>query len=180
MRWRSNRQRINNSVYKIKDREKWINNLSKSIKTAIHTGKFTPPITNSWCRSRISVNVNNITVNVRSSWEAFFLLKNPTFLYEKIRIPYIDVYGNNRMYIVDFVDDDGNLYEIKPTSLIGNNHEKIKAAEEYCSNNNISFNIIDDDYFKITKSDLQTLLFGQPNKDILYKRLIRYENKKNN
>jgi len=147
MKWRSIRQSENNTVNRIKDRKKWVNNISIRIKKSILEGKFTPQVTNSWCHSRRKVILEDRTVNVRSSWEEKFLLKNPTFLYEKTRIPYIDVNGNERIYIVDFTDLLGNIYEIKPASKIGENSEKIKAAKEYANVNNVKF-------FLITENEL--------------------------
>lgn len=142
MTWRSKRQSDDNTINRIKDKKKWCENLSLKLKSAIQEGRFTPNVTNSWCHSRRKVVLEDRIVNVRSSWEEKFLLKNPTFLYEKTRIPYIDTYGNSRIYIVDFTDLHGNIYEIKPTSKIGENSEKINAAKEYAKSNNINFFLI--------------------------------------
>jgi hypothetical protein len=142
MKWRSKRQTDNNTVNRIKNRKQWSENLSIKLKLAIQEGRFTPSVTNSWCNSRRKVLLADKIVNVRSSWEEKFLLKNPTFLYEKTRIPYIDMNGNSRIYIVDFTDLDGNIYEIKPTSKIGENSEKINAAKEYAKSNNIKFVVV--------------------------------------
>ena len=177
MKWRSKRQMENNTVYRIKDRKKWKDSLSVSAKNAIAEGRFTPNVTNSWCNSRISIVINDKIVNVRSSWEAYFLLKNPDLGYEKIRIPYIDSDGKKHSYIVDFVDARGNLYEIKPSSNIGKSSEKFLAAEKYCRDKNVEFNIITEDYFK--NPDF-SLLKDQPSADKLLKLLRKYENKTNN
>lgn len=177
LKWRSNRQKENNTSNRIKDRKKWKENLSKKLKQSIIDGKFTPDVTNSWCNSRIKVKVRNIVINVRSSWEAYFQLKNPSFLYEKIRIPYMGIDGKSHSYIVDFVDDFGNLYEIKPSSNIGASSEKFLAAKEYCENNNVFFNIITEDYFN--ELDI-SIVNEQPDEEKLKRLLSRYENKKNN
>lgn len=142
LKWRSQRQSENNTVHRIRDRKTWSNNISKRLKLAIAEGRFTPDVTNSWCNSRRIVEINGRTVCVRSSWEEKFLLMNPTFEYEKTRIPYIDKYGQQRTYIVDFTDSEGNLYEIKPSSKIGENSEKILAAREFCKQRNVQFNLI--------------------------------------
>jgi hypothetical protein len=147
MAWRSKRQSSNNTIHRIKDRKKWSENLSLKLKSAIQEGRFTPNVTNSWCNSRRKVILEDRTVNVRSSWEEKFLLMNPTFLYEKTRIPYIDMHGIARIYIVDFTDLQGNIYEIKPTSKIGENSEKINAAKEYAKIHKVEF-------FLITENEL--------------------------
>lgn len=177
MTWRSKRQSENNTIHRLRDRKKWSEMVSKRMKTAIAEGRFTPNVMNSWCNSRIKVKINEVLVNVRSSWEAYFQLKNPSFLYEKIRIPYINLRGEKRTYIVDFVDLDGDLYEIKPSSNIGNSSEKFIAAKNYADTNNIKFHIITEEYFK--DIDL-TLIKGQPDEEKLRKLLGKYENKKNN
>lgn len=177
LKWRSNRQKESNTSNRIKDRKRWKENLSKKLKKSIEDGKFTPSVTNSWCNSRIKIKVRDVVINVRSSWEAYFQLKNPTFLYEKIRIPYTGIDGKSHLYIVDFVDEFGNLYEIKPSSNIGNSSEKIIAAKKYCEDNNICFNIITEDYFK--EIDI-SIVDGQPDEEKLKRLLAKYENKKNN
>jgi hypothetical protein len=142
MKWRSIRQSENNTVNRIKDRKTWGEKISKRLKLAIAEGRFTPNVTNSWCHSMRIVEVGDRTVKVRSSWEEKFLLANPAFLYEKVRIPYIDMYGESRTYIVDFSDSEGNLYEIKPSSKIGECSEKIAAAKMYCEKNNLKFFLV--------------------------------------
>jgi hypothetical protein len=149
MLWRSERQKQNNTINRMlpEKRAEWSRNISIRVKKSIIDGKFTPCVTNSWCNSRRKVVLDDRVVHVRSSWEEKFLLKNPTFLYEKTRIPYIDMQGNSRIYIVDFTDLEGNLYEIKPSSKIGENSEKIKAAKSYAKFHNVKF-------FLITEKDL--------------------------
>jgi len=173
----SNRQKSDNTIHRVKDKKRWSEMVSKRMKLAIAEGRFTPNVTNSWCNSRIPVCINSKIINVRSSWEAYFLLKNPNFYYEKTRIPYIDNKGVSRNYIVDFTDKFGNLYEIKPSSKVGENSEKVNAAKKYAKQNKIDFNLITEDI--LIDIDL-TLLNNQPSKELLLKRLKRYENKKNN
>jgi endogenous inhibitor of DNA gyrase (YacG/DUF329 family) len=173
LKWRSKRQKENNTSNRIKNRKKWKENLSKSLKFAISEGRFTPNVTNSWCNSRIKLKVGNKIINVRSSWEAYFYLKNPTFEYEKVRIPYKDHNGIDRIYIVDFNDKDGNLFEIKPSSKLGECSEKILAAKKYSETHNKKFIIIDENYFR----DIDLNLFnGQPDEKKLKKLFSRYEN----
>jgi hypothetical protein len=73
---------------------------------------------------------------------------NPTFSYEITRIPYVDSFGKSRVYIVDFTDSDGNLYEIKPSSKVGESSEKILAARAFCEQNNLKFHLITEKYFE--------------------------------
>lgn len=173
LKWRSNRQKENNTSNKIKDRKKWKEKLSKSLKNAIKDGKFTPSVTNSWCNSRIKLRIANKIVNVRSSWEAYFYLKNPTFRYEKTRILYKDHNGVERNYIVDFDDENGNLFEIKPSSKLGECSEKILAAKAYCKRNGKKFTIVDEKYFQ----NIDVSIFnGQPDDEKLKRLFSRYEN----
>lgn len=142
MKWRSKRQSEDNTIHRLKDRKKWSEMVSTRLKKAIAEGRFTPHVSNSWCHSRRRVDLGNRIVNVRSSWEEKFLLANPTFEYEKTRIPYTDIRGESRTYIVDFTDSFGNLYEIKPSSKVGECNEKILAAKKYAIDNNVSFFLI--------------------------------------
>jgi hypothetical protein len=142
LKWRSKRQSKNNTIHRLKDRKKWSENVSARLKKAIAEGRFTPHVSNSWCHSRRKVVIGERVVNVRSTWEEKFLLANPTFDYEKTRIQYIDLHGVQRTYIVDFTDKDGNLYEIKPTSKVGECNEKILAAIKYAAEKNVTFNLV--------------------------------------
>ena len=145
--WRSKIQSENNTSKRIRDKKAWKEKLSRKLKNSILDGKFTPNVTNSWCHSRRKVILKDREVNVRSSWEEKFLLMNPTFCYEITRIPYVDSFGKRRIYIVDFTDSDGNLYEIKPSSKIGESSEKILAARAFCEKNNLKFHLITEKYF---------------------------------
>lgn len=152
--------------------------VSAAIKKNIANGRFTPCVTNSWCHSKTPVKItrNNeeIIVNLRSSWEAFFQIKNPHLLYEKLRIPY-KINGNFRSYILDFVDPINNIiYEIKPYALHDTkvNKLKFKAAEEWAKENNFKFIIIDNLWF-IENYDTN-LIKGQPSEDRLLRLLKQF------
>jgi hypothetical protein len=109
-------------------------------------GEFTPPITNSWCRSRTVIN----GIPFRSRWEAAFHILNPQLLFETTRIPYTDTTGKTRTYIVDFTDNLNRvLYEIKPnaTKNTSNNTAKRQAALNWCTANKFYYKEINDEYF---------------------------------
>jgi len=143
----SRRMKDDNPLSKLTDSELKIKykKQSKSMKEKIKRGEFTPCVTNSWSRSRVVIN----GIPTRSSWDALFLLYNPSLDYEAVRIEYkIDEDIHN--YIVDFEDKKERiLYEIKPSSekntLI--NQLKFKAAKNWCINNDYKFIIISDDWF---------------------------------
>jgi hypothetical protein len=120
--------------------------LSTILKNKIKNGDFTPQITNSWCHSRIEIH----KIPFRSCWEAAFYILNPNLQYEKIRIPYIDEKGNEKIYITDFVNYiDKKIYEIKPKSVKNTlkNILKEKAAIEWCNNNGYEYICISDEFF---------------------------------
>jgi hypothetical protein len=181
-KWRSNNMMgSNNNIHKLSPialKEMGKKN-SKHIKEKIANGTWTPNVTNSWCYSKIKVkllrNGVNEIIKCRSSWEAFFQLKNPNCLYEKIRIPYF--YKNNfHNYIIDFVDIDNKIiYEIKPNSekLKERNKIKFKAAQKWAHNNNFSFIIIDNDWLKENYDD--NLLIGQID-EVKLKKLLKQFN----
>lgn len=130
-------------------------NLSNKLKKAIAEGRFTPNITNSWTHSK-KFKIDNI--KFRSSWEFLFYIieckiKKNKLDYEKVRIPYI-IDGNTRNYIVDF-SNKTTLFEIKPNSCktTEKNILKFDAALKYCKENNKSFRIIDENYFKLNYND---------------------------
>ena len=127
-------------------RKKSAKKQSETIKLKIKNGHFTPCVTNSWCHSRIEIN----KIPFRSCWEAAFYILNPKLQYEKIRIPYIDINGDEKIYITDFVDYiNKKIYEIKPKSVknIYINILKEKAAIEWCNNNGYEYICISDEYF---------------------------------
>lgn len=143
------RQTKNNTVYKINDKEKWKNKISKSLKKKIKNGDYKPNITNSWCNSMCITKIENKYIKFRSTWEAFFNKVNYHLEYEKVIIPY-EYKGEEHNYIVDFVDTKNKiLYEIKPKSekFKSKNKVKFESAMRWCSDNNYTFNIIDDDWF---------------------------------
>jgi len=178
--YRSNEQiGYNNNVFKIKDKEKWKENISNAIKNKILSGEFTPCVTNSWCHSRVESLINDKIIKHRSSWESFFHIKTPNLEYEKIRIPY--VFENvEHNYIVDFVDDENKiLYEIKPRSEKTKIKNKIKRkyAIEWANKNKYVYKIIEDEWF-FNNYD-EKLIEDQPNKEKLLKNLKQFnENKK--
>lgn len=124
--------------------------ISKIMKSKILNGEFTPPITNSWTNWESYVNTENGIKKFRSSWEAVFWLNNNKLLYEKIRIPYVNIDNKSKIYIVDFLDNDNKiLFEIKPKSCINNKNNllKEKFAKKWCNNNNFTYSIITDNWF---------------------------------
>lgn len=123
---------------------------SEKMKLLISEGLFTPTITNSWCRSKTKVIIKGEEKFVRSSWEALFWLLNQDLEYEKIRIPYMSSLNKNRVYITDFYcPKESIIYEIKPNCKINdiNNINKLNAALEYCNHHNLTYKIIDENYF---------------------------------
>lgn len=130
---------------------------SNTIKNKIAKGEFTPCITNSWTKTRIYYN----NMKFRSSWELLFYLimtkiHNIKLEYEKIRIKYKDENNNFRNYIVDFYDETNKtLYEIKPLGELTTKNAKlkIKYAIKYSNENNITFKVIDDNWFKENYND---------------------------
>lgn len=120
---------------------------SISMKNSILQGKFTPCVTNSWCRSKIIYKDKKF----RSSWEALFYLLNEELEYETIRIPYFSNTNKQRIYIVDFFDKKTNtLFEVKPKSLKNkeNNIVKEKAAQIYANKNFLNYIVIDESFLK--------------------------------
>jgi hypothetical protein len=146
------------------------------LKRMIADGTFTPCVTNSWAKSRCIVqfmrNDKMTQVKCRSSWDAYFQIKNPKLKYEKIRIPY--VYENTiSNYIVDFVDEDKKiLYEIKPDSFreTEKNITKFNAAKQWCNENNYSFIIIGNKWFNDNYNE--SILTDQPDEHKM-KRLLK-------
>ena len=127
-------------------KENSIKKQSETMKLKIKNGEFTPCVTNSWCKSRIEIN----GIAFRSCWEAVFYILNPNLSYEKIRIPYADEKGREKIYITDFVDSfSKKIYEIKPQSVKTTirNILKEKSAIEWCINNGYEYICISDVYF---------------------------------
>jgi len=170
----------NNTSHKMSNetRKKVASNQSKLIKERIKNGKFTPNITNSWCHSMCKININNAIKNVRSTWEAFFYLVNPSLLYEKIRIPYI--YNNKQHnYIVDFIDEENKiLYEIKPKSEKYKLKNKIKkqSALDWCIINNYTYKSIENNWFNKNYNKYKHLTINQPDELKMIKNLRQFDN----
>lgn len=124
------------------------NKQSERMKNLISTGKFTPCVTNSRCKSRVEVLINNKIVPCRSSWDATFLILNPNLEYEKLRIKY-NYENKNHNYIVDFIDIiNMKIYEIKPINAFTNKDQvKQNSAIEWCKNNKYEYLMITDDWF---------------------------------
>jgi len=179
--WRSvTMSGLNNNANKMTPERKLIANekQSKTMKRLISEGKFTPCVTNSWARSRciVDINQNGIDkqIKCRSSWDAFFQIKNPKFLYEKIRIPY-EFNGNFHNYIVDFVDVGSRIiYEVKPKGEkeTPRNKAKFEFAKNWCKVNNYRFEIIDDDWFKLNYDE--HLLIGHTDEEKLNRLLKQF------
>lgn len=169
-------------------REKYLPNLNSeqsrikqsiTIKENIKNNKFTPCVTNSWCKSRINLYFKNKTVYCRSSWDATFQILNEDYEYEKIRIPYINENNKRRIYIVDFVDEKNKiLYEIKPKEELNDKNIILKtnAAIEWCKFNKYEFKIIDESYFKKVlsiKNNIEKIKL-QENSNLILKRMKQF------
>lgn len=117
---------------------------SETIKKKILSGEFTPNIHNRL--THYSCTINNM--KYRSSWEGYFSLLNPSYEYEKLRIPY--TYKNKeKIYIVDFISEkDKKTVEIKPKMLFNNEKSicKEKALIKWCNDNGYSYERITEDY----------------------------------
>jgi very-short-patch-repair endonuclease len=168
-----------NPIHRISDKNriKWKKTLSRQVKERIKSGNWTPEVTNSWCHSRYKIKFKRsnkeITQNVRSSWEAFYQLMNPDYLYEKLRIPY-ELNGEWHNYIVDFINNDKKIVvEVKPKSEELNQKNIIKrnALIKWCNDNQYGYKIINEDFFKQQKWDDQ-LIKNQPDE----KRLSKFKN----
>jgi hypothetical protein len=124
---------------------------SITMKKLILNGKFTPNVFNSNTRKNIELKTPNNIIKFRSSWEVIFYVMYDNSInlkYEKLRIPYT-INKNNRIYIVDFIDEENNIvYEIKPFSKIKNkiNIQKNKSLKNWCINNKYNFKYIDEFY----------------------------------
>ena len=144
------RQGLNNPVHKQtkETRVRMSLNNSFKMKQKILNNEFTPPVTNSWCKSRTVLD----NIPFRSRWEAVFYIlnKSSSLQYEKLRIPY--TYNTvTRIYIVDFIDINNKIvYEIKPDSCLitEQNTAKLKALNDWANINNYTVQIIGNEYFK--------------------------------
>ena len=185
-KWFAERQRIDNTCHRMTEETK-INALKKqslTMKQKIKNGEFTPPTTNSWCKSRHIVkfkrNDKIVIVKLRSCFEAIYQLQNPNCLYEKIRIPY-EFKGEWHNYIVDFFDPvTKTLIEIKPHSLLEKEKNIVKeeAAKIYASNNGFNFiYVTEEDLFK-NPFDIELLKYCEDNeKTKLIKKFKMYKSR---
>lgn len=127
---------------------------SALVKKLILQGKFTPCVTNSWCRSKIIYKDKKF----RSSWEALFYLLNEELEYETVRIPYFSNKNKQRIYIIDFFDKKTNtLFEVKPRSLKNkeNNIIKERAARIYANKNSLNYIVIDESFLKSNITNIE-------------------------
>jgi len=125
------------------------------------------------CNYTVPVS-KTITINLRSSWEAFFQIKNPNLFFEKLRIPY-KINDVVKSYILDFVDEKNNIiYEIKPYALHDTkvNMLKFNAAKKWANENNFKFVIIDNSWFY--KNYDPSILIGQPSEERIKKLLKQF------
>lgn len=128
---------------------------SDYLKKRILDGSWTPNITNTWTHRESSVD----GIPFRSSFEALFYVyhhhfnKKLNIKFEKLRIKY-DFEDKQRIYIVDFIDDDlKEVFEIKPSTLSWDmkNVAKRNALLKWCSTNKYS-------YYEITEVQLKEYL----------------------
>lgn len=118
---------------------------SKIMKEKIKNGNFTPNISNTFTHWDAIIQLDNGVKKFRSSWEACFWYCNQRLKYEKIRIPYVDKYGNEKTYIADFFDEYENiLYEIKPKKYYLKQSHKMDKIIEYCKENDYTFKWINE------------------------------------
>ena len=178
-KWRSkNMKGEKNNFHKVSEKRKKEIGIENGIrlKRMIADGTFTPCVTNSWAKSRCIVQINRnskiIEVKCRSSWDAYFQIKNPDCRYEKLRIPYT-YNGIISNYILDFIDDKNKcIYEIKPDGFreTEKNIAKFSAAREWCNLNDYDFIIIGNGWFKNNYDE--SILIGQPD-EFKIKRLLK-------
>ncbi len=174
---RSIRQKEDNSVYKIFNKDEWKKNISDKLKERIKDGKFKPIITNSWSNSMCITKIGDKYIKFRSTWEAFFNKVNKSLEYEKLIIPY-EYNGEKHNYIVDFIDEENKiLYEIKPSSEKNKkrNQIKFKNAIKWCNDNGYKFNIIDNSWF-ISNFDKYYKLLDEIEDNKIIKNLKQFSN----
>jgi hypothetical protein len=143
---------------------------SISIKSKILSGEFTPNATNSWCHSVIPFNGHNF----RSSWELMFYVYattlGHTLEFEKIRIQYFDTATSSyRIYVTDFFMDGSVIVEVKPSSMINKNVDKIEALKKYCATNNYTYIICDEIFLKniLTPEMINDIIYSELDKKII-------------
>ena len=147
-----------NPMYGKRHSAEYKNAQSNRMRDLIESGQFTPNSNN----RQTHFDVTFRGIKFRSSWEAAFFALNSHCEFETLRIPYHDADGTRRIYIVDFVDRINRVaYEIKPAELIerGNFPIKLAALQQWCVDNNYSYQIISQQYFSTNFSLLPLLEF---------------------
>lgn len=105
------------------------------MKEKIVSGRFTPPITNTFTHWDAVIDNHRF----RSSWEACFWNSNKHLQYESIECR-TKKQSNGRVYVGDFFDaDTKTLYEIKPKKFYLKQSEKIDALIAHCNKNGYKF-----------------------------------------
>lgn len=166
----------NNTYHQLTDEAKNILHKKQSValKQLIANGQFTPAVTNSWAKSRCLINIEGSIKKVRSSWEAYFYIANPSLHYEKLRVPYFSA-GKMHSYIVDFIDYENRLvYEIKPENLKQThiNLVKEKALLNWCKSNGYEYMPIGESWF--IKNYDESILINQPEQKKLARLLKQF------
>lgn len=133
--------------------------LSKIMKEKILSGEFTPNSNNR--NTYWDAYYNN--KKYRSSWEALYASFDNYAEYETLRISYIDVDNNERIYIVDFVNHiNRQVIEVKPSNLVKKSEKKINALKNWCYNNNYNLIIADENFLmNLDKSQICVELFDE-------------------
>ena len=144
---------INNTSHKmsIEEKKQAHAKQSKTMKSLILNGKFTPKTENYHLFGTIDFLLNGEKKSVRSLWEMIYWLKNPLLEYEKIRLEYYDTVTNKtRIYIPDFYDKETNtITEIKPKKYQYTLIDKQKCVLD----NGFVYKIVDDTYFNDVKTE---------------------------
>lgn len=130
------------------------------------TGELNPmygksPGKNSGNGIKCYINTNGVSVFCRSSLElkifAYLMRNGIQFESCKHRIPY-EYNGKSRTYLPDFVVGT-TIYEIKPKYVVNSkiNQTKFSAANDYCIQYGLQFEIITEKTFDLDFFDIQTL-----------------------
>ena len=149
----------NNGMYGKKYSQEQRDFLSKLMKEKILSGEFTP-------------NTNNRNTHwesfydnkkYRSSWEALYAAYDNNAEYEELRIPYLDKSGNERIYIVDFVNHNTKeAIEVKPKRLFEKSEEKINCLRDWCYTNGYKMILADEKFLKaLDKTNINVELFDE-------------------
>lgn len=159
--------------HKFSDEEK--KKMSDRMKGKILNNEFTPNIHNRLTHFSCIINGKKY----RSSWEGYFALKNPTYEYEKLRIPY-EIDGMKKIYIVDFISfEDKKVCEVKPSSLFNGKimQCKEKALLLWCKENNFNYERISEQYFIDNYDENVVSLLDERNRKNFIT-MVKNENKK--